>query len=102
VLTGQIEEIDERRKVVAIPAIILDRNRKFEAADERIMRSGQARTIAFPVPDLDSGRYLVDLEVEYDGMLLKEGRFERSSDEPLFAHEQYIGEVPSLPRQSVT
>ena len=54
------------------------------------MKSGQARTIALPIPDLAPGRYFVDLQVKYGGLILENGKFTKSWDETIEAH----GECP--------
>jgi hypothetical protein len=59
---------------------------------ERVLRSGQARTIAFLTP-LIPGNYLAQLETDYQGMELEDGKFRLSSGEEIMAIEQRIVNV---------
>jgi hypothetical protein len=62
----------------------------------RVLRSGQARTIAFLVPPLSDGVYFVEIRGTYTGLLVnKEGKFKDSADPPIDAVEQTIVSVPA-------
>jgi hypothetical protein len=87
-------------KVLHINAQVLNNDGSVSGMPERILRTGQARTIAFLTPPLIPGNYLVQVQTIYDGMLLISGEFKRSADEEILAIEQSVVNVASGTNQA--
>jgi hypothetical protein len=94
-LLPQSGEPDSSAKPLRLAAKLLDDDGALSDPPARILRSGQTRIIAFLMPTLAPGNYLVQLKALYTGMVLKDGRFEDSTDEPILAIEQQVVNVPA-------
>lgn len=81
-------------KPLRITARLLDSDGSFDIPLTRILRSGQTRTIAFMLPTLSPGNYMIQLKTTYGGMLLVDGEFKRSHDDKIDAIEQRVVNVP--------
>jgi hypothetical protein len=96
-LLPQSGEPDPDAKPLNLRAKLLEGNGTLSEPNGRILRSGQTRTIAFLVPALTPGNYIVQLTVDYEGMDLKNGEFQRSTDDEIIAIEQHTVNVPGEP-----
>jgi len=96
-LLPQSGEPDPDVKPLRLGAKLLENDGTLADPPARILRSGQARTIAFLMPALTPGSYVVQLNVIYGGMVLNDGTFQRSSDEEISAIEQHVVNVPAEP-----
>ena len=63
---------------------------KLEKMPPRVLRSGQARTIAFTTQFLEAGEYFVQLESVYHGMDNEDGKLVPSQDDRIQALEQQV------------
>jgi hypothetical protein len=77
-------------KPLRLNAKMLEDDGTLSEPERRILRSGQTRTVAFLIPSLTPGNYLVQLQAEYEGLALKKGKFRKSTDDPIFAFEQSV------------
>jgi hypothetical protein len=84
-------ELDPNAKPTRVAAKWLNADGSVSES-ERVLRSGQARTIAF-LTSLIPGNYLAQLETVYRGMQLEGGRFVESSGEEIMAIDQRIVNV---------
>jgi len=96
-LSPQSGQPDPDAKPLHLGAKLLEDDGTLSDPPARILRSGQMRTIAFLIPTLTPGNYIVQLQAVYGGMGLKEGKFERSNDEEVIAIEQHVVNVPGEP-----
>lgn len=70
-------------------AVMIDDNTgEIAKMPPRVLRSAQARTIAFAVEVPSTGYYLLQLTTLYHGLVMKNGRFKKSNDVPVIATEQ--------------
>jgi hypothetical protein len=65
----------------------------------RVLRAAQERTIVFMAPTLVPGSYLVQLQTVYNGLLLIDGQFQPTSEQPIQAVEQTIVNVPAVSKE---
>jgi hypothetical protein len=86
--------LDTGAPIFGVQAQILNDKGKLELMSSRILRGGQARTVAFLVPPVAAGRYLLQLRANYRGLILKNGEFEDSPDLPIQGVEQVFIAVP--------
>lgn len=93
-LSPQTGEPAPRTEPVRMTAKVLNNDGIPFDPGERVLRSGQARTIVFLVPTRP-GNYIMQLNVPYRGMILDNGRLEPSDDDPIDAVEQRILHIPA-------
>jgi hypothetical protein len=79
--------------VTRTEARFLSEDGTLAASPARLLRAGQARTIAFYVSVAPGATYLVQLHTIYSGLSLDKGDFVPSSDVPIEAFEQAIIDV---------
>jgi hypothetical protein len=99
-LSEESGQLDAGAPIFGTQAQILNDKGKLELMSSRILRQGQARTVAFLVPPVVPGRYLLQLHASYRGLILKNGEFEDSPDLPIQGVEQVVVNVPAAaPRE---
>jgi len=99
-LSEESGQLDTGAPIFGAQAQILNDKGKLELMSSRILRQGQARTVAFLVPPVVPGRYLLQLHASYRGLILKNGDFEDSPDLPIQGVEQVVINVPAAaPRE---
>jgi len=99
-LSEESGQLDAGAPIFGAQAQILNDKGKLELMSSRILRQGQARTVAFLVPPVVPGRYLLQLHASYRGLILKNGDFEDSPDLPIQGVEQVVINVPAAaPRE---
>ena len=86
----RIDPAGKKAPVIGVVAEYMDPTGKLEKMPPRILRSGQARTIAFMAPLPEAGDYLVQLESAYHGMNNEDGKLVASKDQPIQALEQQV------------
>ena len=79
--------------VERLTAHLLSEQGTLEQMPPRVLRAGQARTVAFFVSLPSSGHYWLQFEALYYGLELRDGKFQQSADEPIVAIEQEVIEV---------
>jgi hypothetical protein len=79
--------------VIRTAARFLDEDRTLVMSPARVLKAGQARTIAFYVPVAPGATYLVQLGTTYSGLSLDKGNFVPSSDVPIEPFEQTVVDV---------
>ncbi|MCH8344077.1 MAG: hypothetical protein IH983_08810 [Planctomycetes bacterium] len=79
--------------VERLTARLLNEQGTLEPMPTRVLRAGQARTVAFFVSLPSPGHYLLQLKAIYYGAELRDGKFQQSADEPVEAIEQAVIEV---------
>jgi len=93
-LSPQSGQPDPDAKPLFLDAKILEADGTLSDPAVRVLRSGQTRTIAFLIPALTPGNYIVQLQAVYGGLVLKKGGFEPSTDPQIAAVEQHVVNVP--------
>jgi hypothetical protein len=93
-LLQQSGQPDPGEKTLRMSASILNDDGSICTPRERVLRSGQSRTIAFLVPPLMPGNYLIQIKTIYGGMLITNGKLRPSADDNILAVEQSVVNVP--------
>ena len=95
-LLSRVADTGERAPVTPtqrLSASLLSDGSSLSEMPARVLRAGQARTVAFFASVPSPGHYMIQFEAIYFGAVLRDGEFHQSEDVPVHAIEQAIAAV---------